>query len=431
MLLVHLMSLKRRSAWSGMLAVALLLGAALITSAAMGYRRMVEVAETMAQGEAEAHLLALRLRSPPRAGAPPPQAFEEVHAERRDQGLYFVGLLGPDGRVLYGAGGYAPGDKLEMPPEHDQVLRVGSRLRRAPPPPGRPPRGAPPPPPAPGEPSAEPRPGPPGGRVVIEFEPLLARAMIAGAARTLAVSLVAAIALMGAAGFLYRMAVRAAAAEERMARQRHLASLGEMSAVLAHEIRNPLAALKGHAQLLSEGLPEGARERKRADRVVHEAQRLEALTTQLLDFARSGQVQREALSPAALAEDAVEAVDPARIALRAGAAPATWPLDPARMRQALINLLTNAIQASPPDAQVELTLGEASGRLTLTLRDRGAGIPPGQEERIFEPFHTTRVHGTGLGLAVARRVVELHGGSIRAENHPEGGAVFRLSIPQA
>lgn len=428
MLLVHLMSLKRRSAWSGMLAVALLLGAALIASAAMGYRRMVEVAETMSQGEGEAHLLALRVRSPPRAGPPPPQAFEEVYAERRDHGLHFLGLVGPDGRVLYGAGGYAPGEALEMPPEHDSFLRVGSRIRRAPMPPGGPPRGPrPPPPPDQGE---DP-PGPRGGRVVIEYEPILARAMIAGAARTLAVSLVAAIALMGAAGFLYRMAVRAAAAEERMARQRHLASLGEMSAVLAHEIRNPLAALKGHAQLLSEGMPEGARDRKRVDRVVHEARRLEALTTQLLDFARSGQIQREALSPAALAEDAVEAVDPARIALRAVEAPATWPLDPARMRQVLINLLTNAIQASPPDAQVELTLGEASGRLTLTLRDRGAGIPPGQEERIFEPFHTTRVHGTGLGLAVARRIVELHGGSIRAENHPEGGAVFRLSIPQA
>lgn len=430
MLLVHLMSLTRRSAWSGMLAVALLLGAALIASAATGYRRMVEVAETMAQGEGEAHLLAIRVRAPPRAGAPAPQVFEEVYAEGRARGLHFVGLLGPDGRVLYGAGGYAPGDRLELPPEHDAVLRVGSRLRRAPPPPGGPPQGSPPhqpPPPAPGE----PLPGPPGGRVVVEFEPILAEAMTAGAARTLAVSLVAAIALMGAAGFLYRMAARAAAAEERMARQRHLASLGEMSAVLAHEIRNPLAALKGHAQLLSEGLPEGARERKRVDRVVHEAQRLEALTTQLLDFARSGQIQREALSPAALALDAAEAVDPARIALHAGEAPATWPLDPARMRQVLINLLTNAIQASPPDAQVELTLGEASGRLELAIRDRGAGIPPGEEERIFEPFHTTRVRGTGLGLAVARRIVELHGGSLRAENHAGGGAVFRVSIPRA
>ncbi|HSN98391.1 MAG TPA: ATP-binding protein, partial [Candidatus Nanopelagicales bacterium] len=305
--------------------------------------------------------------------------------------------------------------------------------RRGPPPGG--PEGVPGPPPGgpdgfPGLPPGGPPPGGPG-RVMIEFEPLLAEELTAGAERNLAISLVAAIALMGAAAFLYRQAARAAAAEARHERQRHLASLGEMSAVLAHEIRNPLAALKGHAQLLSEQLPDGGRERKRADRVVHEAGRLEALTRELLDFARSGQVQRAEVDPAALLGEAVEAVDPERIRVDAAGAPAAFPLDAVRMRQVLENLLRNAIQASPAEAEVEVTVAEVEGRLCLVVRDRGEGIPAGQEDRIFEAFHTTRVHGTGLGLAVARRIVELHGGWIRAESHPGGGAALRISIPRA
>jgi len=265
--------------------------------------------------------------------------------------------------------------------------------------------------------------------IVVEFEPTIASELHASAARSLGVSVVAALTLMVAAAVLFRLAVRAADAERRFQRQRHLATLGEMSAVLAHEIRNPLASLKGHAQLLSEQLPEDGRERRRADRVVQEAQRLETLTNHLLDFARSGRVQREEVAPAALVEEVAEAVAPGRTALRLDGAPARWSLDPLRMRQLLTNLLANALQASPPDAAVDVALAREGDALVLSVRDRGAGIAAGQEERIFDAFHTTRAQGTGLGLAVARRIVELHGGTIRASNHPEGGALFTARIP--
>ena len=103
------------------------------------------------------------------------------------------------------------------------------------------------------------------------------------------------------------------------------------------------------------------------------------------------------------------------------------------MHEVLGNLLRNALQAveeQPPDGQrVEASVGRANGALLFAVRDSGAGVPPGDEERIFEPFLTTKVHGTGLGLAVARRIVEMHGGSITVRNHPEGGAEFRVAIP--
>jgi signal transduction histidine kinase len=95
----------------------------------------------------------------------------------------------------------------------------------------------------------------------------------------------------------------------------------------------------------------------------------------------------------------------------------------------LSNLLRNAIQASPPGSPVFARIATEEKTLLYEVRDAGTGIAPGQENVIFEPFHTGRPLGNGLGLAVARRVVELHGGSIRASNHPEGGALFRVCIP--
>ncbi len=100
------------------------------------------------------------------------------------------------------------------------------------------------------------------------------------------------------------------------------------------------------------------------------------------------------------------------------------------MHEVIANLVRNALQASPPDVPVSVRVAVEAGALVYEVRDRGEGIPAGQEEAIFEPFQTTRVRGTGLGLAVARRVVELHGGVITAAQHPAGGAVFRVVLPK-
>jgi two-component system sensor histidine kinase HydH len=172
----------------------------------------------------------------------------------------------------------------------------------------------------------------------------------------------------------------------------------------------------------------GTPEEARAQRVVAEAVRLEELTRDLLAFVRTGEIRRRDVAPAEVLRGAVDEVDASRIDVDAAAAPARWSLDDGRLRQALVNVLRNAIDAAPGE-RVAARLWSEGARLRVEVRDRGAGLDAGREDAIFEPFHTTKVHGTGLGLAVARRIVELHGGKIAARNHPAGGAIFDLSIP--
>src|SRR5690606_2640786 len=194
------------------------------------------------------------------------------------------------------------------------------------------------------------------------------------------------------------------------------------SAVLGHELRNPLAALKGHAQLVVERLDAEHRGRKSAERVVHEARRLETLMAQILDFAKTGALAREDVDPGALLAAATAALGDPRVALDTARAPRVWSLDGTRMGQVLANLLTNAAQAAPPDGgHVRASCAVEGGQLVYVVDDDGPGFPPGEEEAAFEPFKTTRVQGTGLGLAIARRIVEAHGGTIVAERGELGG----------
>jgi two-component system sensor histidine kinase HydH len=201
-----------------------------------------------------------------------------------------------------------------------------------------------------------------------------------------------------------------------------------MSATLAHEIKNPLASLKGNAQLLARMLPAGEKPRAKADRVVDEAMRLEQLTNDLLQFVRTGAIQRAPVAPADVIRDAagVAARDPAALTLDIDRAPAAWSLDAGRVRQVLINLIDNALAAGPP---VRVRAAVEAGQLVLEVADRGPGIAEADRDKIFEPFHTGKTTGTGLGLAIVRRVVELHHGAIRVLDHEGGGAVFRVELP--
>jgi two-component system sensor histidine kinase HydH len=201
-----------------------------------------------------------------------------------------------------------------------------------------------------------------------------------------------------------------------------------MSAVLAHEIRNPLASLKGNAQLLSRRLGQGSPESRKAELVVTEAERLEILTTDLLDFVRSGTMNIQFTDPVELVARCVRDVAPDGVVLHTERAPRRWPLDAPRIRQALENLLRNAIQASPAGASPIVSVGREGRNLVLAVQDAGGGIRPGDEERVFAPFFTTKLSGTGLGLAIARRIAEAHAGTIVATNR-EGGALFRLILP--
>lgn len=200
-------------------------------------------------------------------------------------------------------------------------------------------------------------------------------------------------------------------------------------AMLAHELRNPLAALKGHAQLLQEQLAAGSRQHDKARRVVSEAERLEALSEDLLSFVRTTVIERQTISPADLLRECALSVDESHIDVVTDQAPPRFQLDPARMHQVLCNLLRNAVEASPPAGRVLAGVRTEGNELLFYVRDFGKGIQTQDIEKIFEPFYTTRARGTGLGLPIARRLVVLHGGTLTASNAPEGGALFCVRLP--
>lgn len=345
--------------------------------------------------------------------------LKQFLAEQQGDGLRYIAFIEGDGRVVAHAG--TPELSAPVPTTGDLTITRGTSRARAvfppPPHPPHPPRGA-------DDDDRAHRP-----TLVLELEPIVANRLEQDANRTLLLSGVVAGAFLLVALVLWKVLVQREREEERIERERRLAQLGEMSAVLAHEIRNPLTSLKGHAQLLAEQLEPGTKQRKKAERIVAEAKRIEDLGSTLLEFLRSGQVERTDARPLDLVKLAVEAVDASRVHVEAAGAPDAWSLDPLRIRQVLTNLLTNAVQASEGGDPVEVTLAREDNALVIAVRDHGPGIERGEEERIFEAFYTKRTRGVGLGLAVARRIVEMHGGTIKAQNHPDGGALFRIVIP--
>lgn len=346
---------------------------------------------------------------------PPLPDLDSLVAAHADTGLRFVGVYSPE-EGLTTLGGTSLAEPIEPPrrSEGRDLVRVGDRIRAfllSPPTRGRT--------------RTEAR-----SVLVVEFEPLVAGQLVDRAFRSLVLGLLAAGLLMLTALLFWRASLRREAEERVMEEQRRLSTVGEMSAILAHEIRNPLASLKGHAQLLAERTPLASPERGKVDRIVAEAHRLETLTTDLLDFVRTGPLDLQPVRIEDLLRKIVSEAGGAEVTLQASGAPESWLMDERRMDQVLHNLVRNAVEASPEGAPIEVRVAREGHALTVSFLDQGEGIPEESLDRIFEPFFTTRTRGTGLGLAVARRIVELHGGKLTARNRSEGGAEFRLTLEE-
>ena len=223
-------------------------------------------------------------------------------------------------------------------------------------------------------------------------------------------------------------------AEAALRRSEQFATLGRIAARMAHEIRNPLAAISGAVDLLQGVAPQGSEDRRLMEIVTRETERLNALLTDLLDFARPREVVKVRTDLANLARetDAVFRRDPAlegrRLVVAVEVEPLWADVEPARVSQALWNLLRNAAQATPPGGEVRLGLAREGGTAVFSVRDQGPGVPAAERDRVFEPFFTTKPSGSGIGLAVVRGVAELHGGAVSVRDAPEGGAEFVLQL---
>jgi len=206
-----------------------------------------------------------------------------------------------------------------------------------------------------------------------------------------------------------------------------------MLAGIAHEVRNPLGAMGLFAGALASDLA-GRPEAAHVARIQAELEALGRLVEDFLDFARPRPLSPEALDGAALAGELAELARPLAqergVALRA-AGSGRFRADRHLLRRAGLNLLRNAVEASPPGQAVEVAVEVRGGEAVLEVLDRGPGLPPEAAQRLFEPFFTTKERGTGLGLALARQAALAHGGRLELSGRAGGGARARLALPLA
>ena len=222
---------------------------------------------------------------------------------------------------------------------------------------------------------------------------------------------------------------------ERMKRAERIYALAQLSAGLAHEIRTPLASLEGAAALVQRETQSEERRREFLDIIQKESRRLNRLLTTFLEFARPKQPDLQRVEIGEVLDSVIllvrHAGDTSRLELRKQIEPGlpTLECDPERMKQVLLNLITNASQAMPNGGTVLLEAQRNGASIDINVHDQGCGIDEENLERIFDPFFTTKESGTGLGLSVAHQIVSQHHGMLTiARNSPQGVTV-RVSLP--
>jgi signal transduction histidine kinase len=209
---------------------------------------------------------------------------------------------------------------------------------------------------------------------------------------------------------------------------------------LAHEIRNPLSSLDVHFQLLEEDLgalspPVTAQLASRLAIIHGELHRLDSIVERFLKLAGPSALELEPVEIHKIVTHVCELLRPEastrQVEIVADIAPDLPPVtgDSVRLTQLLLNLMINGIQAVTGPGQVKVGASQAGGNWSLRVQDTGPGIPPEKLGDIFDPYFTTKAEGSGLGLWIAQQIAVAHGGDLRAENAPGGGAVFTLTLP--
>jgi two-component system CheB/CheR fusion protein len=222
-------------------------------------------------------------------------------------------------------------------------------------------------------------------------------------------------------------------AEEKLAQQAALARVGQMAAVVAHEVRNPLAGIKGAIQVLISRRAATDSELPVMRDIVGRIDSLSELINDLMLYARPRLPRLSVIELRPLVSDAATIVrrDPAAHAIQIAVegSDVSAAVDSEMIRATILNLLLNAAQAMAGLGRITVTLGKADDAAVIEVRDTGPGVPPDIRHSIFEPFFTTKARGGGLGLPIAKRTAELHGGTLSLECPDGGGTVVTIRLP--
>ncbi len=222
----------------------------------------------------------------------------------------------------------------------------------------------------------------------------------------------------------------------QMSRAEHLSTLGEMAAGLAHEIRNPLAGIAGVMEIVGRDLPANSAAISVLGEVRHEVLHINKIVSELLEIARPrppvfqlGNLVSVAEHASLFARDQASARKVTLEVIGNDALP-ELEFDSGQIHQVLLNLVLNAVQACSAGGSVRVEFSSDERNVTVTVTDTGKGIPPAVLPNIFRPFFTTKGNGTGLGLSLARRIVEDHGGRLEATSELDKGSEFTLVLPK-
>ncbi len=224
--------------------------------------------------------------------------------------------------------------------------------------------------------------------------------------------------------------------EEELRRSERLAALGKMAAGVAHELRNPLSSIKGLALLLRTRVSGNAHDIETADILVQEVERLNRSISELLDYARPQQLQKEGVDLQELLHKSVSLIridaEASGVVVAEQFPDSPLPMvqaDADKLTQVFLNLLLNAVQAMEHGGKVRVTAGKKESFVEVMVTDTGCGIGTENIDRVLDPYFTTKPEGTGLGLAMSAKIIEEHGGSIRIHSGEGKGCSVQVLIP--
>lgn len=222
-------------------------------------------------------------------------------------------------------------------------------------------------------------------------------------------------------------------AEEELRNQEALARLGQMAAVVAHEVKNPLAGIAGAIGIIGNRLPSDSPDRQVVASILQRVDALNARVQDLLLFARPTPPRFASVPVGPLLQETADLLrrDPRFAEIRFGLSGDTPTIraDPQQLKEVLFNLLLNAAQATDGAGRIDVSVAVNGDHCRIEIRDDGPGISADVRQRMFEPFFSTKSQGTGLGLSIAKRVVEAHGGAIEVDSPEGAGARVRVALP--